>query len=505
MGLATMVLADFGKFKNSGPAIAMCLAVALLASLTLAPALLRAGGLIVFWPFGIERTDRNRADAEGSPGTKRQAGFAPFAGFWRLSARIIVARPGLILVLSVLVLSPLFWQGLSVDVTYDLLNELAASRRSVEGTRLLCRYFPSGETGPVTVLAYSQGGGFDRQHGRWEKIKQLSDDLYNLEYQGVQPITGVRSLVEPLGEPPRRFGLFGGVRRGVIRGHRRTQSTYLAQAPAYKGKVTRLDLIFQYDPFSLQSVRLLDHVEQYLVGLAQDPESNWYGTRFYFLGTTAGIRDLRAVTSSDRVLIQRLVPIAVLAVLIVILRRPLICVYLILTVLFGYFVTIGTAKLFFAWLYGDSFHGLDWKVPIFLFVILIAVGQDYNVYLATRVFEEQKRRGPVEGLRVALIRTGGIITSCGVIMAGTFASIGTGTFRAMHELGFALAFGVLLDTLVIRTIMVPAFLMLLARFDVRRASQERAAGTGDRVDPLAQPPETTPIEQELASGPSSES
>lgn len=470
VGLGLMAFAAFGKFKNSGPTIALCLFVALVSSLTLAPALLRAVGPIVFWPFGVQR---RRAPTTNGSATFDEGDLssAPFRWLWERLSRQILARPGLILVGSVILLAPVVYHGWDVEVTYDFLSELPPNRPSVQGTELLRQHFSPGETSPVTILAYREEGGLENSKAGRERTQQVIDQLYALTYRDshgneVKPITSVRSWVEPLGQRARGGGFWNSIEKSVIRN--RTRDTYLAQGDEFAGKVTRLDVVFQYDPFSLESIRLLNHVQSQLEALSRKPESSWHGAYFYYLGTTAGIRDLREVTSADRTLIQQLVSIGVLAVLIVLLRRPWVCLYLIFSVLVGYFFTMGTTELVFSWLYGSSYHGLDWKVPVFLFVILIAVGQDYNIFLATRVFEEQRRRGIDEGMRVALIRTGGIITSCGVIMAGTFISMTTGTLRAMVELGFALAFGVLLDTFVIRTILVPAFLIIWDRYWMRR-------------------------------------
>ena len=464
LGLGMMAFAEFGKSRNGGPTIALCLAVALGASVTLAPALLRAAGLSVFWPLGPPGVRRLPTE-KMSPASDRSTAPILLHGFWDGLSRRIIAHPGLILGGSLLLLCPLALYGFGVEATYDLPSELQPECPSIVGMRLLQRYFPAGETGPITVLAYQSRGGLTSGKSLWDELNNLSQDLYRWEFTDsggtvVRPIASVRTLAEPLGESPRKYGLHGAMRMAALRANRWVKQSYLAQSPEYAGRITRLDVVTRYAPFSSENIRLLDELDHYLAKLGADPSSAWHGAEFCFVGATAGIRDLRTVTNSDLLRIKILVPLAVLAVLVLILRRPLVSIYLVLSVLLGYYVALGTADLTFRWFYGETFQGLDWQVPIFLFVILVALGEDYNIYLITRIQEEQARRGPNEGLRVALKSTGGIITSCGVIMAGTFASMISGTLRTVQELGVAFSFGILLDTFVIRTILVPAFLVL---------------------------------------------
>ena len=175
-----------------------------------------------------------------------------------------------------------------------------------------------------------------------------------------------------------------------------------------------------------------------------------------------------------------LVTLGVYAILVALLRRPGISLYLIATVVLGYLASLGLTDLVFHALHRGPgpWDGLDWTVGFFLFVILVAVGEDYNILLMARVIEEERKHGVTEGTRRAVAHTGGIISSCGLIMAGTFGSMLTGSLTSLRELGFALGLGVLLDTFLVRPILVPAFVVLIdrARPRNRAASHPQESG-----------------------------
>lgn len=479
VGLGAMYFADFGKFRHSGPVIGLCLLITLLACLTLAPAILRAFGDVLFWPAKLTPT------ATGQAGERRRARIGQ--RLWWVLARRVTAHPGVVLVVSAIVMAPLAAYGWrhAQHVTYDFLHSLPRERPARAGAELLRGHFPIGESGPITVIALREGADFNDDQASRQAVAQLTADLY------LDGVRAVRSLSDPLGvTPPHENGVsafsWRGLKTRFLRPHQGSKDVYVAQAPGYQGEATRLDIVLEDDPFSPAAANTLAAIDARLSDLAARPDSFWNGALFAYAGTTAGIRDLQAVTHSDTQRIQVLVVLAVLAVLLAVLRRPLVCLYMVGSVLVTYYVTLGATDLFFHWLEGSEYYGLDWKVPVFLFVILVAVGQDYNVYLATRVFEEQDHYGPFGGLRRALVRTGGIITSCGVIMAGAFVSMTGGMWApalaewfppvawlapvggppmpGVVQLGFSLALGVMLDTFVVRPILVPSFLALLFRW-----------------------------------------
>jgi RND superfamily putative drug exporter len=452
-GLAMMGFADFGKISQAGLGISFALAVVLVAALTLAPALLCLAGRWAVWPGRM---------------TPQHSGPTWNERFWTAMGHAIARRPGLVLVATVALMAPFAVVGVThlSALNYDLTRTMPADAPSSVGLQKLRAHFPAGSTGPLTILLRSDRTDFRTDAGG-AAVGELTRRLH--ARAGELDLADVRSLAEPLGQDPAARATLGRLDPfGAAIAHQQAVKYYVSA----DGRATRLEVLLTRDPFSASGQEELDALERAVK--AELPEALRGGTEVHLLGAPTGMRDMRAVTIADRRRVNFLVVCAVAAVLFVLLRRADIVLYLIVTVLFSYLTTLGLTYLVFAGLEGGEFPGLEWKVPLFLFVILVAVGEDYNIYLVARVGEEVARHGGKAGVIAALGKTGGVLTHCGLIMAGTFATLFAGSLAELRQMGFALSFGVLLDALVVRPVMVPAFLFLRVRWKERTAAQPPA-------------------------------
>ncbi|MEU8610591.1 MMPL family transporter [Actinoplanes sp. NPDC048791] len=179
-------------------------------------------------------------------------------------------------------------------------------------------------------------------------------------------------------------------------------------------------------------------------------------------GMTAMTLDINEANEHDNRLIIPLVLLVVLVILGLLLRAIVAPLVLIATVVLSFGAALGVSALIFRHVFG--FAGEDTSFPLYVFVFLVALGIDYNIFLMTRVREETHGHGPRRGALIGLAATGGVITSAGIVLAGTFAALGSLPLVAFAEIGFAVAFGVLLDTLIVRSVLVTALNLDLGRW-----------------------------------------
>ena len=179
-------------------------------------------------------------------------------------------------------------------------------------------------------------------------------------------------------------------------------------------------------------------------------------------GTTAINLDVERANTHDRNVIIPLILVVVFVILALLLRALVAPLILTATVVLSFAAALGVSAFFFNHVFG--FGAEDTSFPLFVFVFLVALGIDYNIFLMTRVREEAIRRDARRGALTGLAATGGVITSAGFVLAGTFAVLATIPATFLTELGFAVAFGILLDTIVVRSVLVTALNLDLGRW-----------------------------------------
>jgi putative drug exporter of the RND superfamily len=217
------------------------------------------------------------------------------------------------------------------------------------------------------------------------------------------------------------------------------------------GTVARLYITTSTNPYDTQSFQTVRDLRTLLT---TDPGSFGSSIQSYVGGATAEFADVQDTISADFLRVAAITIIGILIVLILLLRALVAPVYLVLTVLLSYAMSLSVSAFILQHLFGQP--GMNYFIPLMVFVLLVALGSDYNIFLMSRVREESATRELLPGIRVASARTGTVITSAGLILAGTFGALVTSPLQLLFQVGLAVALGVLIDTFVVRSLLVPA-------------------------------------------------
>jgi len=226
------------------------------------------------------------------------------------------------------------------------------------------------------------------------------------------------------------------------------------------GTTARINLMLSTDPYSDDASLVVPDIRtqvDYAVN-----SSTLTGIDHYVGGEAALSADMLQVSNDDFTLVLTITSLGVLLVIIILLRSIVAPLYMVATVLFNYGATLGITS----WILQDifKFDNLISMLPVIVFVMLAAVGADYNIFLVSRIREEAETKSIKEAVQHAVAHTGNVITSCGIILTGTFATLLFTDFPMVLEIGLAISLGVLIDTFLVRALLVPALAVLLGRW-----------------------------------------
>ncbi|SDO62876.1 putative drug exporter of the RND superfamily [Nakamurella panacisegetis] len=414
IGLLCLSFSELNSNKSLGPVAAIGIACTLLVMMTFLPVALASAGRWVFWP-----RRPTPATPAAEPGT---------SGIWGAVARFIGTHhrrawigAGVLLLLCLVGIGSLKTSGLTTAQGFTNTPD------AVVGQRIYDAKFDKGAGAPAVIAVNA-----DQAAAVIAVVEKVP---------GVQTTPGSVCVQVDYAKLAELKNAGGSAPAGATTG---CAPAALQVRPIDGRTIVNAVLADSYD-----SQAAYDTITRLRTAVHAVP-----GAGAQVGGQSAATLDVHTASVHDRNLIIPIVLVVILIVLSLLLRAILAPLLLIVTVLLSFGATLGVCGFVFNHVFG--FAGADQSFPLFAFVFLVALGIDYNIFLMTRVREETLKFGTRAGVLRGLSVTGGVITSAGVVLAATFAVLGVLPLVFLAELGFAVAFGVLLDTIIVRSILVPA-------------------------------------------------
>ncbi|MAG37646.1 MAG: hypothetical protein CL878_15535 [Dehalococcoidia bacterium] len=452
VAMLALLLATFGSFRALGPMLAAAILIMLAVGLTLVPALTVLLGRAAFWP----RLPQN-ASAQTST-------------FWSRVAALVARRPGTVFGATALLLVVASLGVPTIKPSFNFLQGFPANVDSRRGFELLQRSFPAGELAPTQVVVTTEDDDV-LQH-----IAAL--DVLAAALSGEAKILRVSGPSRPFGEaPPLGVEVLQAAVDGLPRDALEDGPPTPRPAPNQQAlwnvllagrrfvspdrTTAKLEVVLSSDPYGVPALDQISRTRE--VARSAIAATSLEGSEVLVGGPTAIQADTRTSVNRDARLVGPIVIAAIWVILAMLLRSLVAPTYLVASVLLSFLAALGLSTVVFQSIFGHE--GVGYQNGVWMFIFLVALGVDYNIYIMSRVREEVGRSGLADGTRRAISRTGGVITSAGIILAGTFSVLATLPLRDIVQLGFAVMLGILLDTFVVRALLVPSMVLLLGRWN----------------------------------------
>lgn len=406
LSLSTLLLAHYGSFQRFAIPFSLVILIMGIAALTLLPALLAIFGRISFFPF-VPRTEEMVKELEWKKGKKIRR---PSGNWSKRFGNFVVGKPWTVIILSVVLLVGLAAFSPRIQYTQNLIDSFPKDMPSREGFTIMADHFSAGELAPMKLIVNSEG-----------KDLPIKEQLSK------------RSFVESVSEPTKG-----------------KNENYLSYNVILKG-----------NPYSTQSVESVPKVTKEVSGILHDAGIKAKG-HYWIGGETSKLYDTENITDRDTKVIVPVVIAIIAALLLLYLRSIVATIYLIITVLLSYFSALGASWLLIH--YGMDIPAISGLIPLYSFVFLVALGEDYNIFMISSIWKNRRTQPHRLAIANGVSETSSVITSAGLILAGTFAVLATLPIQVLLQFGIVTAIGVLLDTFIVRPLLVPAITTVLGRY-----------------------------------------
>jgi putative drug exporter of the RND superfamily len=448
LALLTLLLASFGLYHDLGVPLAVGIAVMLAIGLTLLPALLAIFGRKAFWPSKIE------------PGSQRE-------GVWGKVASRLVQRPKATLAIGVIVFLLLAVGALGYKSGgFGGATSAPKGSDAASGNTLLAKHFPESSSNPANLV-------FSYRQSVWTNPNKLTNAESSLRSSGA--FTELAGPLQPNGtaiasaELARLYAKLGPPQRLPVSEPAGTAvppalyNAYRASSEFVSADGRTVQFLAGLkagDQSSTQAMNATPTIRRVVRAAATASGADDSGVA----GEAAAVYDINTTANHD---LKVVIPVAIIAIgllLALVLRSAVAPLYLIVSVALSYLAALGIATIVFIDIGGDG--GISFILPFLMFIFLLALGEDYNILVMTRIREEARHMPLRDAVVKAIARTGSTVTSAGIILGGTFAVFaivggGGSGGSELRAIGFGLAAGILMDTFLVRTLLVPSVVILL--------------------------------------------